>query len=1085
MVALLSIVLVTFLIVTGNDRAASFSYSQSAKADEVAQGGANLVIQYLRQEIMDTNRSELITNTSTPIPTITYMPMTNYAGNWYPANAYAVPERMSTSAIDPSLTNLVKISSATVPFYVGAAIPLAAPVNSGANSINGRYLTQARWNRPQLIDSGNVNKLLLPDWIIFTRSGTTNTWNNALKDQTSTNAAIGRVAFAVYDEGGLLDANSAGYPSSLTNSVSVRQKGLLPFADLSQIPSISNPNAFVQWRNPASASGANSYTNYVYNYGATNGFLKVALGDQALLSRQDLIQYAQANPSVIGTNALPYLTTFTREMNSPCYSPTTPTGSSINYASLAANTGATNPNFAVIQDNTHVPLKRFPLSRIALLANPSASAPGSASNIKTYFGLVPDSDGYSWDYNPDGTSGNTTIDILSSVPSSRPPNFFELLQAGIEGGSLGGTITQNVDSPFFGTSVFDANTTRQILTIGANIIDQYLSSGYPTVINIVDSTDPSGTPVVGVENMPMVSKMIATGYRPTAAEGNDAARSKLLTRLSFEVWNPHQNSATPPLTGPQNFRIVIHDGSVQVRAYDPYSGEPVYPPSNSGLWVNNSILSPKIDYGAAYTASPANTIYQIQFMNQPAFSEPTLLSQANSTNLDTTNGVVGPTSSAILLGLFSSTTSSALLDHRLTSSVAYEYHSLQVRGQSTSTFGPYSITVDLQFLDPSGTWRVCQRFPYGIVTRPTYTPSWSDFAYAYGEVPWVNPLGGSPWTGIWNPTYPLIAFARIDPRGMRWGLCDTYWNAGISQYGGSVGSTGTSVWPSSSTMYYGGEGGPGGPNFVPSSVGTLTATNRALVGLIGDNDTVSAYHYSDLDSVFRHADGNSPQGVLPMATGNTLDRPVMLNRLFQSVGELGYVYRDLPWKTIDFWSVGSAGIGGSADAGLLDLFTALDQTGASNNVVAGKINLNTRRPEVLAAMLSGTAVRELDTTQNMSQTSALAVANDLVSFTTQTPLLSKADLVSLFLASKMTQFDVNYLARKTEREAIVRALAEAGQTRTWNLLIDIVAQTGKYPPSATDLNQFNVEGERRYWLHVAIDRYTGRIIDSQLEPVYE
>ena len=75
---------------------------------------------------------------------------------------------------------------------------------------------------------------------------------------------------------------------------------------------------------------------------------------------------------------------------------------------------------------------------------------------------------------------------------------------------------------------------------------------------------------------------------------------------------------------------------------------------------------------------------------------------------------------------------------------------------------------------------------------------------------------------------------------------------------------------------------------------------------------------------------------------------------------------------------------------------------------------------------------------------------------------------------------------KTQRESIVRALGEAGQTRTWNLLIDVIAQSGRYPPTATtaaDLPNFIVEGEQRYWVHVAIDRFTGQVIDKQIEVV--
>ena len=52
-------------------------------------------------------------------------------------------------------------------------------------------------------------------------------------------------------------------------------------------------------------------------------------------------------------------------------------------------------------------------------------------------------------------------------------------------------------------------------------------------------------------------------------------------------------------------------------------------------------------------------------------------------------------------------------------------------------------------------------------------------------------------------------------------------------------------------------------------------------------------------------------------------------------------------------------------------------------------------------------------------------------------------------------------------------------------MIDVIAQSGKYPPTANNPSQFVVEGEKRYWLHIAIDRFTGEVIDQQLEAVYE
>jgi hypothetical protein len=67
----------------------------------------------------------------------------------------------------------------------------------------------------------------------------------------------------------------------------------------------------------------------------------------------------------------------------------------------------------------------------------------------------------------------------------------------------------------------------------------------------------------------------------------------------------------------------------------------------------------------------------------------------------------------------------------------------------------------------------------------------------------------------------------------------------------------------------------------------------------------------------------------------------------------------------------------------------------------------------------------------------------------------------------------------------MRAFSDAVQTRTWNLLIDLIAQSGRYPPNANGLAGFNVEGEVHYWVHVAIDRFTGQVIDKQIAVVKE
>jgi hypothetical protein len=72
-----------------------------------------------------------------------------------------------------------------------------------------------------------------------------------------------------------------------------------------------------------------------------------------------------------------------------------------------------------------------------------------------------------------------------------------------------------------------------------------------------------------------------------------------------------------------------------------------------------------------------------------------------------------------------------------------------------------------------------------------------------------------------------------------------------------------------------------------------------------------------------------------------------------------------------------------------------------------------------------------------------------------------------------------------QKETVVRALSDTTQTRTWGLLIDLIVQTGRYAPGETDLRKFVVEGEQHYWVHVAIDRFTGWVIDKQIEVINE
>ncbi len=175
----------------------------------------------------------------------------------------------------------------------------------------------------------------------------------------------------------------------------------------------------------------------------------------------------------------------------------------------------------------------------------------------------------------------------------------------------------------------------------------------------------------------------------------------------------------------------------------------------------------------------------------------------------------------------------------------------------------------------------------------------------------------------------------------------------------------------------------------------------------------SLNYYEDPDGITRPGvgaytqSGNGTDG-RPMAMNSSqtamlgTSQPMILNRPFRSVAELGYTFRDEPWKDIDFFS------SVSGDAALLEAFSIDDTSQAITQgispIVAGKINLNTQNALALQAMLYG-AIRD-DTSytasdQTISQTDAANIAATLVGRTSSTtagsgPLQSKADLVTKF-----------------------------------------------------------------------------------------
>jgi hypothetical protein len=336
-------------------------------------------------------------------------------------------------------------------------------------------------------------------------------------------------------------------------------------------------------------------------------------------------------------------------------------------------------------------------------------------------------------------------------------------------------------------------------------------------------------------------------------------------------------------------------------------------------------------------------------------------------------------------------------------------------------------------------------------------------------------------------------------------------------------------------------------SFLPNTNGTLSQYYADCDGVV--RRAAGAYFTDGTGSVSTTAAPGVYPGLplataytVQNASGNNVaqqqvqSRPIILHRPYRSVAELGYVFSGTPFKNLDFFTPESG------DCPLLDVF-CIDDSDNVNGLVAGKVNLNTRQIPVLQAIIAGaykdeeknyqgyyqpsSKITMLPTiTGGASNTEANLIATLLLKRTSGTggsgpawgPLEFVSDLVGRYVGPQgsytgttnstsgqpydgfssdlnaTTAFqwtgDSTILRNSNAqiqrfREAPIRALSAVGQTRVWNLMIDVIAQKGRFPSTASTLDNFYVTGEQRYWVHVAIDRFTGQVIDKQVEVVQQ
>jgi hypothetical protein len=345
---------------TGDRTVAHSSFNQS-KADQLAASAMNNIVGDLRQEKVNGYASPAPTFGPTASQGPYYLYVQSSSANIVPMGSPT-----PTPGTTPAIPNLIRRSaSSDLPKWpdpvTGPALgSYASAVNSApvdpANPKRGE-ITVARWNKHYLIPKVNtsddksdpVATFTAPDWV-FVTSDPNNQEAGRRVISSPDPLVIGRYAYAIYYEGGLLDVNAAGYPSPMT-TMQYGRKGSLAFADLTGLGSFglstTGIDTLVGWRNYASSqpsgdfssnfnfstTAANTYYNFILsdpNYikltsYSPNYFLTTSQApayndrtDQAFTTRQELIKFfgATPTPSPAQTptqNALQYLGTFSRE----------------------------------------------------------------------------------------------------------------------------------------------------------------------------------------------------------------------------------------------------------------------------------------------------------------------------------------------------------------------------------------------------------------------------------------------------------------------------------------------------------------------------------------------------------------------------------------------------------------------------------------------------------------------------------------------------------------------------------------------------------------------------------------------------
>jgi len=621
-----------------------------------------------------------------------------------------------------------------------------------------------------------------------------------------------------------------------------------------------------------------------------------------------------------------------------------------------------------------------------------------------------------------------------------------------------------------------------VLSIGANLIAQSHADSYP--VRIACNVGGTTMEAVGAARLPYINALAAC---PVGVTANSGGMNWLLVP---NLWDPFRdtwdlteanagNTGNKPLSTPGYLRPSVR---ITIKGTGPGSSATVGFGVASTV-ANSGRIDPVTPFSSVPLASSSQLLQTGQIVTPPASTVVGRDGFLQAMRMGISD-LVNPLSSFDPKTLGNTTTPSwndvarpqndnsntLRADHfavfRLSANIPAD-----TTGYPVLVLFP-GFQVEMEYQSPNGNW-----YPYSFLQGNNAFSTWIssnlNIATKYSQygtppsntAPTIVNEGTTSTITRWDTVAGGVAalarapmFAKADTRSIRY-------NSKIGTLTLAANSAGIigSIWPSAYTSV------PAMPPETNPAIYSQTSGDNAPAASVGGN--------------------SNPYG----ETSGDPVRPVMMNRPFRSVGEMAYAFRDQPFRTLSFsWTPTSP----NPDAALLDLFSVNNYTDSSGTR-GGVVSLNSRQAPALGGVLTGTARQEntprgtggnpLPTPAPLASPSANSVATNLTLSTISTPLVNRAGLATVIA----NETGLGPTVPKTERESIARALGETVQTRTWNLLIDVIAQTGRYSPNLTqnpnpaDLPKFVVEGEQHYWVHVAIDRFTGQVIEKQIEVVNE